>query len=73
MHYLIIGKPGRLEQLSVFLDRIMSNVPMETAFQEAFQMSFEAMEKELRDYVRQNRYNILRAHFERKLETDADL
>ena len=73
MHYMIIGKPGRLEQLSKFLDRIMSHVATEQAFQEAFQMSFEAMEKELRDYVRQSRYNILRANFERKLETDTDL
>ena len=43
------------------------------AFQEAFQMSFEAMEKELRDYVRQSRYNILNAHFKRKLKTDTEM
>src|SRR6185295_9305629 len=52
---------------------ITAHVPTEKAFQDAFQMSFEAMEKELRDYVRQNRYNILRAHFERKLETDTGM
>jgi tetratricopeptide (TPR) repeat protein len=73
MHYLIIGKPGRLEQLAIFLDRLMSQVPTEKAFQEAFRMDFEAMEKELREYVRQSRYNILNGHFERKLETDTSM
>ena len=73
MHYLIIGKTGRAEQLGVFLDKIRANVPMEQAFQDAFQMSFEAMEKELRDYVHKDRYNVLNGHFERKLETDTDM
>ena len=73
MHYLIIGKAGRADQMGIFLDKIRANVPMEQAFQEAFQMSFEAMEKELRDYVRQDRYNIVRGHFERKLETDTEM
>jgi tetratricopeptide (TPR) repeat protein len=72
-HYLIVGKAGRAEQLGVFIDKISSNVPMEQAFQDAFQMSIETMEKELREYVRQDRYNILRGHFERKLETDNSL
>ena len=59
---------GQTRTTQCLPDRIMSNVPMETAFQEAFQMSFEAMEKEPHDYVRQNRYNILSVpHFERKL------
>jgi len=73
MHYLIIGKTGRAEQLGAFLDKIRANVPMEQAFQDAFQMSFEAMEKELRDYVHKDRYNVLNGHFERKLETDTDM
>ena len=73
MHDLLIGKTGRVEQLTTFLDKILSNVPVEEAFQQAFQMTIEAMEKELRDYVRQDRYNIVNGHFERKLETDASL
>lgn len=73
MHYLIIGKEGRQAQLGKFLDLINSNVPMEQAFKEAFQMTFEAMEKELRDYVRQDRYKIVEGHFQRKLETDTSL
>jgi FimV-like protein len=70
MHYLIIGKEGRLEQLGKFVQLIDSNVPMEQAFQQAFQINFDAMEKELRDYVRQDRYHVMTGHFERKLGSD---
>jgi tetratricopeptide (TPR) repeat protein len=73
MHYLIIGKEGRLEQLSEFLDKLKANVPMEQAFQQSFQMDFEAMEKELRKYVQQDRYNVMHGHFERKLELDTSI
>ena len=70
MHYLIIGKEGRVEQLGKFLELTASNVPTEKAFQQAFGVSFDVMEKDLRNYVKQNRYNILRGHFEKKLEAD---
>ena len=73
MHYLIIGKAGRADQLGTFVNQITANVPLEEAFQQAFQMSIETMEKELREYVRQSQYNILRGHFERKLDTDKGL
>jgi len=73
MHDLLIGKAGRVEQLTTFLDKIISNVPVEEAFQQAFQMTIEAMEKELRDYVKQDRYHIVSGHFEHKLETDKSL
>src|SRR6185369_2211626 len=43
---------------------------METAFQQAFETSFETMEKELRDYVKQDRYNFIEGHFQKKLELD---
>jgi tetratricopeptide (TPR) repeat protein len=73
MHDLLIGKAGRAEQLATFLGKIISNVPVEEASQQAFQMTIEAMEKELRDYIKQDRYNIVRGQFERKLETDTGL
>ena len=47
------------------MDLISANVPMERAFQQAFEMSFEAMEKELREYVKQDRYNFIKGHFGR--------
>lgn len=70
MHYLIVGKAGRVEQLGKFMALLSAKVPTDRAFQEAFGMSFQAMEAELRDYVKQTRYNIVRGHFERKLELD---
>ena len=73
MHYLIIGKAGRADQLATFLNQISANTPLEQAFQQAFQMSIETMEKELHEYVRQSRYNVLNGHFERKLDTDKGL
>lgn len=73
MHYLIIGKEGRIEQLGKFVDLLTKNVPKDKAFQEAFQITFEVMEKELRDYVKKDRYNILEGHFKRKLETESEM
>ena len=72
VHYLILGKDGeRMSQLSKFVDLISANVPMEQAFQEAFAMTFEAMEKELRAYIQRDRYPILNGHFESKLGYDS--
>lgn len=70
MHYLLIGKTGRVEQLAKFLDQLNANVDSEKAFQDSFGMSFEVMEKELRNYVKQDRYNVINGHFEHKLELD---
>lgn len=72
MHHLIIGKAGRNEQLGKFIERLNFKVPLERAFQEAFGVTFEVMEKDLRNYIRQDRYNIIRGHFERKLELDTN-
>jgi len=73
MHYLLIGKAGRVEQLAHFLDLQNANVPLDQAFQKAFGMPFETMEKDLRTYVRQDRYNVLNGHFEQKLELDTNV
>jgi tetratricopeptide (TPR) repeat protein len=70
LHYMLIGKAGKVEQLSKFLDLITANVPLDEAFQQAFEMPFEAMEKELKNYVKQDRYNVLNGHFSQKLELD---
>jgi tetratricopeptide (TPR) repeat protein len=71
MHYLIIGKKvGQVEKLGKFLTLLDSKAPMDQAFQQAFGVPFETMEKELRNYVNGNQYYSMRAHFERKLEID---
>src|SRR6185295_7069505 len=47
-----------------------SDVAVEDAFQQAFGMPYDAMEKELRNYVKQDRYNVLNGHFKNKLDID---
>lgn len=71
MHYLIIGK-GMQQKLTSFLDMTAANVPVETAFPKVFETTFEAMEKELRDYVRKDKYGILKGHFRDKLELETN-
>jgi FimV-like protein len=74
MHYLILGKSGqRVTRIAKFVDLLSENVPMEKAFQQAFEMSFEQMEKELREYIRNDRYPIMSGHFERKIGTDTEM
>ena len=70
LHYMLIGKAGKTDQFTKFLGLMAADVPMVDAFQQAFGVPFEAMEKELREYVRQDRYNIMNGHFKDKLELD---
>ena len=74
LHYLILGKGGaRANQVAAFVEALGRNVPMEEAFQRTFSMTFENMEKELKDYIRNDRYPIMTGHFARKLETNVDM
>ena len=69
MHYLIVGKQGRAEQLGKFLE-LGLKMPKEQAFQQAFGVPYETVEKDLRNYIKQDRYNVVRGHFEKKLALD---
>jgi tetratricopeptide (TPR) repeat protein len=74
MHYLILGKGGeRAGQMTRFVEALGRNVPMEEAFKQAFSMTFESMEAELRNYISNDRYPILSGQFKHKLDTDADM
>ncbi len=74
MHYLILGKESqRMAQMGNFLNLMSANVPLEQAFQQAFSMSFESMEKELREYIRHDRYPVLTGHFENKIVVETDM
>ena len=74
MHYLILGKDGqRVTQLSKFVNLMSANVPMEQAFQQAFEMTFESMEKELRAYIQRDRYPILNGSFQSKVGYDSTM
>jgi tetratricopeptide (TPR) repeat protein len=72
MHYLIIGKAGKAEQLGKFMELLGAKVPLDQAFPQAFGVPFEVMEKELRDYVKKDRYNVLNGHFEQKIGLDTE-
>lgn len=54
IHYLV--QTGKSEGLGKFLDLSLKSVPPEKAFQDAFQMSYAQMEKELKKYVAQSTY-----------------
>jgi hypothetical protein len=74
LHYLIQGNDGRrLPQLATFLDQLASGTPVEDAFKKAFQVDFQVMEKELKDYVQGGRYRMTRVTFEHKLEFDTEM
>jgi FimV-like protein len=71
MHYLVLGKDGqRMAQLGKFVDLLSASVPMEQAFQQAFAMTFESMEKELRAYIQRDRYPIVSGRFTSKVDYD---
>ena len=72
VHYLMLGKNGqRMPQLTRFVDLISAGTTMEKAFQDAFAMSFEGMEKELHDYIQRDRYPILSGSFRSKVGYDS--
>ncbi|MEA2173566.1 MAG: hypothetical protein QOD00_1158 [Blastocatellia bacterium] len=74
VHYLLLGNKGqRQRQLGQFIDLLKAGTPVENAFQQAFQTSFEAMEKELQGYIQRNTYPLLNVMLDQKLETDAGL
>ncbi|MEP6921650.1 MAG: tetratricopeptide repeat protein [bacterium] len=74
MHYLILGNNGsRAQSIDKFVRLLGSNVPMEQAFRQAFQMTFEELEKELRDYIQHDRYPVLTSTFEEKLAVDTEM
>ena len=65
IHYLVQG--GKSDGLSKFLTLAMKDVPSEKAFQEAFQISYAQMEKDLQKYVSQNSYKYSLVSFKTKL------
>lgn len=74
MHYLNLGNNGaRRPQLGEYLNRLAAGATVDEAFQGAFKTTYEALEKELRDYVKRNSYPGQIATFNQKLEFDADM
>jgi len=74
VHYLILGNSGqRVPQLGKFLQLIGTNVAIDEAFKQAFQMDVEALEKELKKYIEGHTFKMQVATFEHKLEFDSGM
>ena len=66
---------GRRTQLNEFLNYILNGNPPKESFEKAFKTDYKTIEKELKDYVRQNRYNtlIFSSKSELEFETKMDI
>ncbi|HEX2640314.1 MAG TPA: tetratricopeptide repeat protein [Pyrinomonadaceae bacterium] len=71
IHYLV--QSGKSEGLGKFLSAVMKDTPPETAFQEAFQIGYADMEKDLRKYVAKSSYQYNILTFKNKLVFDAEM
>lgn len=56
VHYLLNGRPERTPQLFAFLDQQRQGVPVDAAFAESFDVGVDVLERELRNYVGQQRF-----------------
>lgn len=74
IHYLILGRDGqRMTQMGKFLELLSANVAVEQAFQQAFAMTFESMESELRAYIQRDRYPIVSGSFSTRVGYDTSM
>ena len=74
LHYLMQGNNQQLRpQLARFVNLLAANVAVADAFKQAFQMSFEAFEKDFRSYVQNQKYTATAVTFKEKLEFDSEM
>src|SRR6266478_6450303 len=74
MHYLLQGEgQKRRPQLARFVDLVRSNLTVDEAFQQAFQISLDAFEKDFRSYVQGAKYMATAVTFEKKLDFDGQM
>jgi Protein of unknown function (DUF1570) len=71
VHYLLLGNDGkRAPQFKEFLNLLASNMPVESAFKQAFQTDFRTLEKELKQYIGRRTYPVSVTTFNEKLAFD---
>jgi tetratricopeptide (TPR) repeat protein len=74
IHYLIQGNKGaNNESMNKFLALVMNKIEPEKAFQQAFQYDYATMEKALKNYVSQSRYQATLVTFKNKLLFDTEM
>jgi predicted Zn-dependent protease len=72
MHYLI-HRPGGSAAIDKFMKLTSGDTPMDQAFQQSFDTTFEKMEKELRAYIKHDSYPVTAGRFENKITFDSEL
>src|SRR5712671_4181003 len=74
MHYLLQGESQkRRPQLARFIDLVGSKLTIDEAFQQAFQISLDAFEKDFKSYVQGAKYMATAVRFEKKLDFDSEM
>ena len=71
VHYLT--NSSRSTSLDTFLKAVVSGTPAKKAFQDAFQITYEKLESELRAYIAKNAFNFQEITLKKKLDFDADM
>jgi tetratricopeptide (TPR) repeat protein len=74
VHYLLLGNEGkRAGQFKQFLELLATRMPVETAFKQAFETDFKALEKELKQYIGRRSYPLSVKTFDEKLALDTEM
>jgi tetratricopeptide (TPR) repeat protein len=74
VHYLLLGNEGRrAPEFKQFLNLLASNMPVESAFKQAFQTDFRTLEKELKQYIGRRTYPVSVTTFNEKLAFDTQM
>lgn len=74
IHYLTHGQAGRRQpQLARFLELLASGNPLAQSFQQAFESDFATLEKELNEYVRQDKYRATLISYIEPADSDREL
>jgi tetratricopeptide (TPR) repeat protein len=74
VHYLMLGNERkRAPQLTRYLQLVGGGTSQQQSFESAFGADAEAIEKELRDYIRKDRYPYLSSPLDEKQEADSSM
>ena len=68
VHYLLLGNPSRLKELSAFIGRLSEGTPEDQAFTASFAGGAVALEKELTEYVRRLTFSVGEIRFDDRVD-----
>ncbi len=72
VHYLLVANDGRrAPMLEKFIREIATNVPLERAFEDSFEMKIETLEQELLTYIKRNRFQVTTQVLDDRLDVTA--